>query len=254
MESGQSSASSNTTFSNKVNLPNAIAETEDFEFAALSQAVNYRKAIISEFSEVLRGNVLEIGAGIGQITEAILSLPQVGNLVAIEPDKRFQLGFSERLPDVRLIDGTTADLDQGESFDSAIMVNVLEHIEYDEAELSVIHGILKPRSGHSCILVPARQEIFSKLDSHFGHFRRYDKPMLRGKLERAGFRIEKLHYFNFVGYFAWALRYKILRGMDFDINQVKLFDRRIFPPTNHIETKFARPPLGQSLIAIARAV
>ncbi len=237
-----------------MNSPNAIAETEDFEFAALSEAVNYRKAIIAEFSDILRGDVLEIGAGIGQITEAILSLSNVGNLVGIEPDKGFQVGFRERLPHIKLIDGTTADLEAGCSFDSAIMVNVLEHIEHDEAELKTIHGILKPRDGHICILVPARQEIFSKLDYHFGHYRRYDKPMLKSKLERAGFHIEKLHYFNFVGYFAWALKYKILRGMDFDVNQVRLFDSKIFPKANHIETRVCRPPFGQSLIAIARAL
>lgn len=234
--------------------PNANATTEDFEFAALSEAVNYRKAILTEFSECLTGEVLEIGAGIGQISEGILALPSVSKLVAIEPDAGFRVGFRERLPHIRLIEGTTADLPAGESFDSAIMVNVLEHIEHDEAELITIRQILKPGDGRICILVPARQEIFSKLDSHFGHFRRYDKPMLRGKLERSGFQVEKLHYFNLVGYFAWAIRYKLLQGMDFDIRQVRFFDRMIFPPTNRIETLCMRPPIGQSLIAVARAV
>lgn len=234
--------------------PNANAATEDFEFAALSEAVNYRKAIIAEFSEYLKGEVLEIGAGVGQISEAILSLPSVANLVAVEPDTGFQAGFRKRLPEIRLVEGTTADLTAGESFNSAIMVNVLEHIEYDEEELRNIHGILKPHNGHICILVPARQEIYSKLDGHFGHFRRYDKTMLRSRLEQAGFQIEKLHYFNMIGYFAWAIRHKLLGAMDFDINQVRLFDRVIFPPTNRLETAVCRPPFGQSLIAIARAV
>ena len=233
--------------------PNEIAATEDFEFAALSEAVNYRKAIIKEFQGVLKGDILEIGAGIGQISESILELKQVESLVGIEPEEAFQRGFRARLPNIRLVAGTTADINPEEQYDSAIMVNVLEHIEADEEELARIHSLLKPRDGAICILVPARQEIYSKLDAHFGHFRRYDKPMLRVKLERAGFQIEELHYFNMIGYFAWALRYKLLRGMDFDINQVRLFDRMIFPPTNLLETSVLRPPFGQSLIAIARA-
>jgi len=237
-----------------MNQPNAIASTEDFEFAALSEAVNYRKAIIREFEQHLKGDVLEIGAGIGQISEAILTLPSVKKLVGIEPEPAFQDGFRQRLPDVRLVAGTTRDLEPSESFDSAIMVNVLEHIEHDEEELRSIHRTLSERKGKLCILVPARQEIFSKLDTHFGHFRRYDKPTLRGRLERAGFEIESLHYFNMIGYFAWGLRYKILQGMDFDITQVRLFDRKIFPPTNFLETRLIRPPFGQSLIAVARAI
>ena len=46
---------------------NSIA-TEDFEFASLSAAKNYRAAILNDFRTFLRGNVIEVGAGIGQIT------------------------------------------------------------------------------------------------------------------------------------------------------------------------------------------
>lgn len=253
MESGQSSASSNTTFSNKVNLPNAIAATEDFEFAALSEAVNYRAAIVHEFAPYLRGRVLEVGAGIGQTTEAMLALPGVEELVGVEPDTRFQNGFRERLPDVRLVAGTTANLNPGESFDAAVMVNVLEHIEHDVEELIRLRSILGERSGHLCILVPARQELYSKLDAHFGHFRRYDRPSLKSALQQAGFEIENLFYFNVVGYFAWGLRYTLLRGMSFDIQQVRLFDRKIFPWVHRIERGLMRPLFGQSLVVIARA-
>jgi SAM-dependent methyltransferase len=233
--------------------PNAIAATDDFEFAALSEAKNYRAAIIREFEIYLQGDVLEIGAGIGQISEAMLELPRVSSLTALEPATNFHDAFQKRLPNTVLIKGIINDLPEGSAYNAAVMVNVLEHIENDADELIAIHKILKEKSGHLCILVPARQEIFSKLDSHFGHYRRYDKPNLHNKLNQAGFEIVKLHYFNMVGYFAWGLRYKLMRGMDFDINQVRLFDRVIFPPTNHIEVNFCRPPIGQSLIAIAKA-
>jgi SAM-dependent methyltransferase len=233
--------------------PNAIASTNDFEFAALSEAKNYRAAIIKEFEAYLRDDVLEIGAGIGQISEAMLELPRVTSLTALEPETNFHDAFQKRLPNTVLIKGTVADLPQGTAYNAAIMVNVLEHIENDTEELMAIQKILKEKSGHLCILVPARQEIFSKLDSHFGHYRRYNKPNLKTKLTQAGFEIVKLHYFNMVGYFAWALRYKLMQGMDFDINQVRLFDRVIFPIGHWLESKLLRPPIGQSLIAIAKA-
>jgi len=233
--------------------PNAMAATEDFEFAALAEAVNYRNAIINEFKSHLGNCVLEVGAGVGQTSEAILRLPGVQNLVALEPDLRFQDAFRKRLPDVRLLGGTTRDLPGGESFSSAVMVNVLEHIEDDQAELKRVRQILLPTNGHLCILVPARPEIFSKLDAHFGHFRRYTRADLHAKLQLAGFDIVALHYFNFVGYFAWWLRFKVMQSMSFDINQVRTFDRVIFPMVHAFESRLLRPPIGQSLIAIARA-
>lgn len=236
-----------------MSTPNTTASTEDFEFAALSEAKNYRQAIVSEFAPYLKGRILEVGVGIGQTSEAILSLPGVTELVGVEPDERFQQGFSQRLPHIRLLGGTTADLEKAESFDGAVMVNVLEHIEDDFEELVRVKDILSPNNGHLCLLIPARQEIYSKLDSHFGHFRRYSRRDLQNKLERAGFKIHRLSYFNFVGYFAWALRFRLMGSMTFDIDQVRLFDQRVFPRAHWVESRICRPPIGQSLIAIAQA-
>jgi len=57
-----------------VSFPNAAAQTEDFEFAALNEAKNYRHACCGSFAAPLRGQVLEVGAGIGQITEMLLQI------------------------------------------------------------------------------------------------------------------------------------------------------------------------------------
>ena len=237
-----------------MSAPNAIADTEDFEFEALAEAVNYRNAIINEFKSHLSGRILEVGAGLGQTSEAILHLSGVEELVALEPDPRFQDGFRTRLPAVRFIGGTSQDLPDGEFFDAAVMVNVLEHIEDDQGELTRMRHILRRSSGHLCLLVPARPELFSKLDAHFGHFRRYTRADLRDKLTLAGFEIVSLHYFNFVGYFAWWLRFKVMQNMTFDIEHVRLFDRRIFPMVHALESRLMRPPIGQSLIAVGKAM
>jgi SAM-dependent methyltransferase len=236
-----------------MSTPNAAAATEDFEFAALAEARNYRRAIVAEFAPFLRGRVLEVGAGIGQTSEAILALTQVDELVGIEPDPRFHPGFRQRLPAVRLIEGTTATLAHDEHFHAAVLVNVLEHIEDDQAELARLKHLLAPSSGHLCLLVPARQEIYSKLDAHFGHFRRYARARLHAQLQQAGFTPHRVAYFNFIGYFAWALRFRLLGSMTFDPAQVRLFDQRIFPWMHALESKLCRPPIGQSVLAIAQA-
>ena len=63
--------------------PNSMATTEDFEFEALAQARNYRQALFAEFGPFLQGDVLEVGAGIGQMTEHLVSLPKVQRILSV---------------------------------------------------------------------------------------------------------------------------------------------------------------------------
>src|SRR5687767_10476896 len=106
----------------------------NFEFLALNEARNYRAALVKEFSPVLTGNVLEIGAGIGQITEMVCREPAVKKVLAVEPDSAFLNAFRERLPDVPLIRGTADAVHPKSHWNNIICVNVLEHIEADEHE------------------------------------------------------------------------------------------------------------------------
>jgi len=233
--------------------PNATATTADFEFSALERAENYRAALLAEFAPHLRGRVLEIGAGIGQITSGLLRLPSVSEVVAVEPSANFCAAFRARHPHVRLVEGTIENLGGDSQWDAAVCINVLEHIRDDDGELANIRARLAARRGCLCLFVPARQEIYAPLDRDFGHFRRYAKPELRRKLTDAGFHIERLHYFNWIGYFAWWWSFCVLKQRKFKPGAVELFDRWIFPVVHGCERRIARPPFGQSLLAVARA-
>jgi SAM-dependent methyltransferase len=234
-------------------LPNETAQTEDFEFAALSEAKNYRAALLREFSGHLRGRVLEVGAGIGQITEELLRNPAVTRLVSIEPDPKFCARLRAVFPAHAIIQGTIEDLKGDESWNAILNVNVLEHIKEDEHELALYRQKLARERGVLCLLVPARPEIYAPIDGDFGHFRRYTKPELRRKLEDAGFEIVKLRYYNFAGYLAWWLNFCVLKKRGFDLQAVRFFDRAIFPAVHAFESRIFAPPIGQSLLAIARA-
>jgi SAM-dependent methyltransferase len=233
--------------------PNEAAATENFEFGPLDKAVNYRAALIREFAPFLLGRVLEVGAGIGQFTAALTRLPDVTEVVSIEPDPRFCTTFRQNHPELRLLQGTMEALGDDEEWNAAVCINVLEHIREDDAELAHFHRRLKRRSGHLCLFVPARMEIYAPLDKDFGHHRRYALPQLRGQLEKAGYKIVRLHYFNWVGYFAWWLGFCVLKRRRFDAKSVVLFDRVIFPVVHSLESHIARPPFGQSLLAVAQA-
>ncbi len=233
--------------------PNILADTNDFEFSALQEARNYRTALFAEFGNFLRGDIIEVGAGVGQITEQLAKLPGVKRALAVEPDPAFCARHRKQLPGHELIEGTIANLPAGSDWDAILSVNVLEHIHEDEQELKQYAALLRARSGALCLFVPARPEIFAPIDKDFGHFRRYTRSELKRKLNAAGFVIARLHYFNCVGYFAWWLNFCLLKKRFFEPAKVKFFDRLIFPVVHGLESSFLRPPFGQSLLAVAHS-
>jgi len=224
-----------------------------FEFAALSEAGNYRAAVLREFTPWLRGTVIEIGAGIGQFTTQLCALPAVQMLVAVEPNPGFCLALRRVLPDQPIIQGTSEAVAANRWADAVVSINVLEHIADDERELCRYRQLLKPAAGRLCLFVPARPEIYSPLDRDFGHYRRYTRRQLAGKLERAQFHVRRMNYFNVAGYFAWWLNFCVRRRRQFNRNAVRFFDRRIFPAVYWLESRWGFHPLGQSLIAMAEA-
>ena len=233
-------------------IPNAAASTEDFEFAALNEAKNYRQALIEEFLPFLKGEVIEIGAGIGQMTRELLQLQNISRLLPIEPDAAFCKQHRVNHPGCPVLEGIIDNLEGDSAWDAIFSVNVLEHIETDERELASYARLLQKRGGALCLFVPACNEIYASIDHDFGHFRRYDKEGLRSKLINAGLEVVRLDYFNFVGYFAWLLNFRLLKKRKFEISKVRFYDRAIFPIVHALESKLMRPPFGQSLIAVAR--
>jgi SAM-dependent methyltransferase len=233
--------------------PNERAANADFEFAALTEAVNYRAALVADFSAYLRGQVIEVGAGAGQITDLLLQRPEIRRLVVIEPGPNHCARLRARLRKTRVIEGTIDDLKEVAAWNAILCVNVLEHIGADERELAIYHKLLTPEKGTLCLFVPARPEIYAPLDRDFGHFRRYTRVELKAKLERAGFKIARLHYFNSAGYFAWWWNFCVLKKRHFDMGAVRFFDRFVFPPVHAFESRLCHPPFGQSLMAVAHA-
>jgi hypothetical protein len=232
---------------------NSAASTADFEFTALSYAKNYRAALAREFRPHLKGRIIEIGAGIGQMTSVLKQSPGVTEIVAIEPDERFHQSFSAENPETRLVKGIARDFSEKENWNAVVSINVLEHIENDVAELREWHNLISGTHGFLCLFVPARPEIYAPIDQDFGHFRRYKKSLLAERLSAAGYTIERLNYFNSVGYFAWWFNFCLLKQRTFNFRNVWAYDRLIFPMVHAFESWAFRPPIGQSLIAIARA-
>jgi hypothetical protein len=231
--------------------PNESAS--DFEFQALREANNYRRALLKLFAPHLRGRVIEIGAGCGQFTEHLRQLPSIQYLLAVEPNPRFCAEIRNASPTQPLVEGAIAAISEPGPWNGIVSINVLEHIREDGNELAIYASLLKKAHGRLCLFVPARQEIYAPIDGDFGHHRRYSRAGLRRKLEQANFKILQLHYFNFIGYFAWWLSFRVMGQRKFNPSMVRFFDRVIFPVGFGLESGLTWPPIGQSLVAVAEA-
>ena len=82
-----------------------------------------------------------------------------------------------------------------DSFDAFLMLDVLEHIERDEAALREAHRVLRP-GGIGIVLVPAYPFLFSAWDTYVGHYRRYSRRALAATAGSAGLELVHGTYWN----------------------------------------------------------
>jgi len=193
--------------------------------------------------------VLEIGAGLGNMSEFVLDRERV---VLSDTDpyyltrlrERFGRRPNVRVAELRLPDGNAAVA--GERLHTIICLNVVEHIPDDVGSLAAMRALLQP-AGRLVLLVPALPRIYGALDEALGHVRRYTPRELREKYDRVGFRVAHLEYFNLFGIPGWWFAGRILRRRIIPAGSLGLYDALV--PLFRLE-RFLPWRLGQSLIAI----
>jgi SAM-dependent methyltransferase len=77
-----------------------------------------------------------------------------------------------------------------ESFDAAVLGEVLEHVPDDEGALSEVARVLRP-GGILAVSVPGNPARFGPSDRWAGHLRRYSRRMLVDACERSGFGVQR---------------------------------------------------------------
>jgi SAM-dependent methyltransferase len=225
------------------------------ELDAVAEAANYYRWIVDSFSGALgKGKrIAEAGAGIGTVSEILLERASPRELLLIEPAgnniPELQRRFAKDTR-VRVFQGYLEQIGSSFAADTIIAVNVMEHVERDAEFLRAAHATLS-RDGALLLLVPAVPAIYGSLDRAFDHFRRYTKSGLRDLLLDAGFEIERLHYLNVIGVAAWFFAGRVMRRRTLGRTQVRFYDRWVIPWLRRIESGI-HPPIGQSLLAIAR--
>lgn len=82
-----------------------------------------------------------------------------------------------------------------QAFDFVMALDVLEHIEDDDAAIGELHRVLRP-GGRALISVPCDMSLWSSHDIASGHVRRYTRQTLTELLEGAGLVIDRMWSWN----------------------------------------------------------
>lgn len=220
---------------------------------ALSNAPKFNGWMADTVRPFVGENVLEIGAGIGNLTSALLN----GNSrwvtadISAEHLERLRARFgSQANVEIRYCDLMRSDTFEPLSgqMDSVVCLNVLEHVEDDLMGLRNIHSALAP-GGRAIILVPHDQKIFGTLDTALGHYRRYSHQELQLRMEQAGFEVERIIEFNRVSRPAWWVSGRLLKRRAVGTGQMRVFDRFVWL-MRKVDEALPWPPT--SIIAVGK--
>ena len=193
--------------------------------ARLNRAPRFTKWMADTIKPYAGERVLEIGAGIGNLTANLV--PRASYWASdINPhylDRLEKLKQTQPYLQVQYTDATVAETYPPEQFDTVVCLNVVEHLEHDVAALKNIRNSLTP-NGRAIILVPNGPRLFGTLDTVLGHFRRYTREQLVNVCQRAGFTVHTLLKFNRIGAPGWWWNGRVMKKKTFGLWQMKLLN------------------------------
>ena len=224
----------------------------------IAEANKFNRWMYETIKPFCKGKVLEIGSGIGNISDYFMQDDFEILLTDIRQGycEKLKSKFSENkcFLGTEIMDLTDPDFDikfenHLEQYDTVFALNVVEHIYDDTLALKNCKKLLK-KDGHLIILVPSYQKLFNNFDTELGHYRRYTKASLSTIFLNAKFDIIKKRYFNFIGIFGWYVSGNLLKRKSIPGNQMSLFN--ILVPIFKIVDLIIFRSIGLSTILIGK--
>lgn len=234
-----------------------MATTTDYigtELGVFAQATHWKSYWSNAIDQYMGQSVIDVGAGIGA-TAQVMSGRAYKRWVELEPDSSLverirELQRTAKIPPhYEIVNGLSSDIASGEAFDTALYIDVLEHIENDANELAAISRLIVP-GGHIIVLAPAHNYLYSEFDKQIGHFRRYDKDMLLA-IQPKDFEVVALRYLDSVGMLASLANRVLLRSGSPNDAQVKAWDKLMVPVSRRIDGLLGHR-LGKSILYVLR--
>jgi len=218
----------------------------------LAGAVRYNAWMFDRIRPWVGSRVLEIGSGIGNLSAFLIDRER---LVLTDTREEYLARLRTRFANRSNISVAHLYLPHddravaGQHFDTIICLNVLEHVEDDIGSLTAVRKLLEPR-GRLVLLVPALPALYGSIDRALGHHRRYTRNALIATLERTGFQLAHIEYFNLAGIPGWWWAGRVLGRQTIPAGSLRLYDRLV--PLFRLE-RLIPWRVGQSLIAVGEA-
>ena len=148
--------------------------------------------VVEDLRLPARARILDAGCGSGR---NMIELARRGTVTGVElsapsVEKARRRGCGE------VIEGSVLEMPFADgSFDLAVSLDVIEHLEDDLGALRELRRTIAP-GGALLLTVPAYQWLWSGHDEINHHQRRYTLRSLKAVAEQAGWRQERTTYFN----------------------------------------------------------
>ncbi len=165
--------------------------------------------------------MLEIGCSSGYLLQDLKQAFPEAEIVGADVVVKTLERLGKSLSGVPLMQMDILQCPLGErQFDAVIALNVLEHIEDDEAAFAMMAKLLKP-NGILILEVPQGPDLYDYYDAYLRHFRRYRKKDLKEKITGSGLELHELDFLGFVPYLPFWVVKKFNR-MRYGPNEEKL--------------------------------
>ena len=227
---------------------------------SISLATRFNAWMYKTIKPYIKGRILELGSGIGNITDHLVTDFSEITISDYNPDYcsflKNKYTNNKNIEDVLQIDLQDPNFFQTyrhlqNSFDTIILLNVIEHLEHDGKCAEYCQFLLKP-DGHFIALAPAFSYLYSPLDKEIGHYRRYTKSSLAMVLQNNGFSILHKQYFNAMGIAGWLVINKWLGRTAITEGSMKFFEKLV--PLAKITDRMIGRWVGLSAIAVGKKI
>ncbi len=242
-----------------MNIENTFRFKElDFEGMAtlesIADASLFNEWMYEVTSQRLSGRILEIGSGIGNISEFYLRdnrqimLSDIRDNYCEYLQSRFD--STSACEGVLRLDLVHPNFDKEyaeylDSFDGIFALNVVEHIQNDEIAIANAYKLLK-KNGRLVILVPAYQSLYNNFDKALEHYRRYTEGSLKALFKNSQFEITHSQYFNLAAISGWWFSGSVLKNDIIPKGHMKIYNTLV--PVFKILDKLVFNRVGISVI------
>ena len=200
------------------------------------------------------GNILEIGSGIGNISQFFIA--ENAQITLTDIRESYCTVLKEKFDgnQVMMLDLVDSNFDIKYAhllgtFDTVFALNVVEHIQDDVLAMQNIKKLLKT-GGKAVILVPAYQFLYNQFDVELEHFRRYTIKSLQRIFSASDFKILKSWHFNFIGIFGWYVSGKLMKNKTIPEGQMSFYN--VLVPVFKLVDKIVINKIGLSTLTVGQ--